>query len=67
MLFRAPQCDEISFTAGLATSPLASLLGRAGLCWLISEPMDAPWTHIGVSECLVMTLPGGISSVKMGT
>jgi hypothetical protein len=24
--------------------------------------MDAPWTHIGVSECLVMTLRGNLLS-----
>jgi hypothetical protein len=29
-------------------SPSASMLGRAAPCWLVSEPMDAPWTHIGV-------------------
>jgi hypothetical protein len=24
---------------------LASVIGRAGLCWLGSGPMDAQWTH----------------------
>jgi len=26
------------------------MLGHTGLCCLVSEPMDAPWTHIGVSQ-----------------
>jgi len=29
---------------------LASVFGRAGLCWLVSEPMDVQWTHICVPD-----------------
>jgi hypothetical protein len=42
------------FSAGPATSPLAWVLGRVVLCWLVSEPMDTQWTHIVVSQWLVV-------------
>jgi hypothetical protein len=29
---------------------------------LVSEPMDAQWTHIGVSQCLVMALRRNLPS-----
>jgi hypothetical protein len=52
LLFRAPQCRSIPLSAGPAISPLALVLGRADMCRLVSEPMDAQWTHIGISRCL---------------
>jgi hypothetical protein len=50
LLHHVPQCHEIPFIAGPAISPSAWMLGRAALCWQVSEPMDAPWTHIVVAN-----------------
>jgi hypothetical protein len=58
LLMRARWVALLPLTTGPTTSPLASVFGRDGLCWLVSEPMDAPWTHIGVSQYLVWLFGG---------
>ena len=45
LLYCARQCRQIPVGAGPDASPLASVIGRAGLCWLGLAPMDAHWTH----------------------
>jgi hypothetical protein len=38
---RARWVALLPLTTGPTTSPLASVFGRDGLCWPVSEPMDA--------------------------
>jgi hypothetical protein len=39
------------------------MLGRAGMCWLVAEPTDAPWTHIAFPVCLVTNSDPWVRSV----
>ena len=50
LLYRAPQCHEIQSAAGKSSFAMASVSGRADLCCLVLEPMDAPWTHSVVAN-----------------